>query len=140
MRDSHTDDDLRRFYSMRNIAVVGMSGTECKAANYVPRYMIDHGYNIIPVNPNSPEIMGRRSYQLTSAVPEQVEIVNVFRPSQDVPAVVRDALKKDGIRLIWMQEGIYSKEAEDMALKNGIDVVYNRCMMVEHMRLFGNDG
>jgi uncharacterized protein len=138
MQDSHTDSDLKKFYSMKNIAVVGMSGTEGKAANYVPKYMIEQGYNIIPVNPNSPQIMGRRSYQTTSAIPENVEIVNVFRPSKDVPDVVKDALKKDGVKLIWMQEGIYSKEAEDLALARGIDVVYNRCMMVEHKRLFGD--
>jgi uncharacterized protein len=138
MQDSHTDSDLRKFYSMKNIAVVGMSGTEGKAANYVPQYMIEQGYNIIPVNPNSPQIMGRRSYQTTSAIPENVEIVNVFRPSKDVPDVVKDALKKDGVKLIWMQEGIYSKEAEDLARARGIDVVYNRCMMVEHKRLFGD--
>ena len=138
MQDSHTDSDLKKFYSMKNIAVVGMSGTEGKAANYVPQYMIEQGYNIIPVNPNSPQIMSRRSYQTTSAIPENVQIVNVFRPSKDVPDVVKDALKKDGVKLIWMQEGIYSKEAEDLALARGIDVVYNRCMMVEHKRLFGD--
>jgi predicted CoA-binding protein len=121
---------------MKNIAVVGMSNTEGKAANYVPSYMIKLGYNVIPVNPNSEQVMGRKSYQSASRVPEDFEILNIFRPSQDVPAVVQDALQKEGIKLIWMQEGIYSEEAERMARAKGIDVVYNRCMMAEHMRLF----
>ena len=135
-RDAHTDAEIRKFYEMKNIAVVGMSNTEGKAANYVPSYMIERGYNIIPVNPNSEQVMGRKSYQTASMVPDTFEILNIFRPSQDVPAVVRDALQKDGIKLVWMQEGIYSEEAEQMAKAKGMDVVYNRCMMAEHMRLF----
>lgn len=135
-QDSHSDDELRKFYGLRNIAVVGMSNTEGKAANYVPKYMIEAGYNVIPVNPNSGEVMGRKSYQLTSQVGQTVDIVNVFRPSADVYNVVKDAVKKDGIKVIWMQEGIYSEEAEKLARAKGIEVVYNRCMMVEHARLF----
>ena len=138
-RDSHTDSEIRRFYDMKNIAVVGMSNTEGKAANYVPSYMINLGYNIIPVNPNSEQVMGRKSYQSPSKVPQNFEILNIFRPSQDVPPVVQDALQKEGIKLIWMQEGIYSEEAERMARAKGIEVVYNRCMMAEHMRLFKSD-
>ncbi|HUG96012.1 MAG TPA: CoA-binding protein, partial [Nitrososphaera sp.] len=65
-----------------------------------------------------------------------IDIVDIFRPSEDVPAVVEDALKKEGIKVIWMQEGIYSKEAERMASEKGVEVVYNRCMLAEHMRLF----
>jgi predicted CoA-binding protein len=136
-KDSHSEADLRRFYEMKNIAVVGMSNTEGKAANYVPKYLIDQGYNVIPVNPNSAEVMGRKSYQAASQITQDIDILNIFRPSQDVPAVVKDALKKQGIKVIWMQEGIYSEEAERAAREKGIEVVYNRCMMAEHMRLFG---
>ena len=71
-----------------------------------------------------------------SSVPEKIDIVDIFRPSEDVPAVVEDAIKKNGIKVIWMQEGIYSEEAERMAREKGIEVVYNRCMQAEHMRLF----
>lgn len=134
-RDSHTDSEIRRFYGLKNVAVVGMSNTEGKAANYVPKYLIDQGYNVIPVNPNSTQVMGRKSYQSASKVPEDIDIMNIFRPSADVPAVVKDALEKDGIKVIWMQEGIYSEEAERMAKEAGIEVVYNRCIMVEHERL-----
>lgn len=135
-KDSHTDEEIIRFYDLKNIAVVGMSKNEGKAANYVPKYLIDHGYNVIPVNPTASEIMGRKSYPMVSSVPEQIDIVDIFRPSEDVPAVVQDALKKKGIKVIWMQEGIYSPEAEKMAREKGIEVVYNRCMLAEHTRLF----
>ena len=134
--DSHSDGEIIKFYDLKNIAVVGMSKNEGKAAHYVPKYLIDRGYNIIPVNPTAGEIQGRRSYPAVSSVPEKIEIVDIFRPSEDVPAVVEDALKKEGIKVIWMQEGIYSEEAEGMAREKGIEVVYNRCMLAEHVRLF----
>jgi uncharacterized protein len=137
-RDAHSDSEIIKFYDLKNIAVVGMSKNEGKAAHYVPKYLISHGYNVIPVNPTANEIQGRRSYPAVSSVPDNIDIVDIFRPSEDVPAVVADALKKEGIKVIWMQEGIYSKEAERIAREKGIKVVYNRCMLAEHERLFGD--
>jgi predicted CoA-binding protein len=138
-RDLHSDSEIKRIYGMKNIAVVGMSKTEGKAANYVPRYLIEQGYNVIPVNPTTLDVMGKKSYPLVSNISESIDIVDVFRPSRDVSAVVTDALKKEGIKVIWMQEGIYSEEAERMAKEKGVDVVYNRCIMAEHARLFNTD-
>ena len=132
------DDEIRKFYTLKNIAIVGMSKNEDKAAHYVPKYLIDHGYNVIPVNPTATEILGRKSYPKVSSVQDRIDIVDVFRPSEDVPGVVEDTLKKVGIKVIWMQEGIYSKEAEKMAKEKDISVVYNRCMMAEHKRLFSD--
>lgn len=137
-RDSFSDAEIKEFYNLKNIAVVGMSKTEGKAANYVPKYLIDHGYNVIPVNPTAPEIMGRKSYPAASSVPDNIDIVDVFRPSEDVLAVVQDAVKKPGIKVIWMQLGIYNEQAEKLAKDKGIKVVYNRCMLEEHRRLFGD--
>ena len=137
-RDSHSDDEIRKFYTHKNIAVVGMSKNEGKAAHYVPKYLIDHGYNVIPVNPTATEIFGRKSYPTVSSIPDRVEVVDIFRRSEDVPSVVEDTLKKEGIQVIWMQEGIYSKEAENMAKEKDVSAVYNRCMMAEHRRLFGD--
>lgn len=137
-RDSHTDDEIRKFYTLKNIAVVGMSKNEGKAAHYVPKYLIDHGYNIIPVNPTATEILGRKAYPTVSSIPDKVDVVDIFRRSEDVPTVVEDTLKKEGIKVIWMQEGIYSKEAEDLAMEKDISAVYNRCMMAEHKRLFSD--
>ena len=137
-KDSHSDSEIRKFYDLKNIAVVGMSKNEGKAAHYVPKFLIEHGYNVIPVNPTTSEIMGRKSYPLVSSIPAKIDIVDIFRPSEDVFAVVQDAIKKEGIKVIWMQEGIYSKEAEQIAKEKGISVVYNRCMLAEHMRLFNS--
>jgi predicted CoA-binding protein len=134
--DLHSDSELRRIYDLKNIAVVGMSKNEEKPAHFVPKYLIERGYNVIPVNPTITEVLGRKSYPSIADMPEDVDVVDIFRRSEDVPVVVMDAMKKKGIKVIWMQEGIYNEEAERKAKENGMDVVYNRCMMAEHKRLF----
>jgi uncharacterized protein len=131
-KDTHSPLDIQRILKFRNIAVVGMSKNEEKPAHFVPKYLIDHGYNVIPVNPTVNEILGRKSYPTVSGIPENVDVVDIFRRSEDVPAVVNDAITKKGLKVIWMQSGIYNEEAERNAIENGIDVVFNRCMMVEH--------
>ena len=133
--DSHLPSDIRKILELKNIAVVGMSNTEGKPANFVPQYLIENGYNVIPVNPTTTEVLGRKTYPKVSDVPEQVDIVDIFRRSEDVRPVVDDAIKKKGIKVIWMQSGIYNEDAERKAKENGIDVVYNRCMKVEHSLL-----
>lgn len=136
--DNHTDEEIRKIYNFRNIAVVGMSRDPAKAAHSVPKYMMERGYNIIPVNPIASEILGRRTYSYVSDIKSQIDIVDVFRPSKDVYPVVEDSIKKPGISVIWLQEGIHNVEAEKIALDNKIDVVFNRCIMAEHMRLFND--
>ncbi len=136
-RDSFSDAEIREIYGLKNIAVVGMSKSDGKAANYVPKYLMEQGYNVIPVNPIAPEIMGKKSYPNVSSVPDDIDIVDVFRPSDDVLAVVIDAMKKPGIKVVWMQLGIYNEQAENLAREKGVKVVYNRCMLAEHQRLFG---
>jgi uncharacterized protein len=131
-KDTHSPLDIQRILKFRNIAVVGMSKNEEKPAHFVPKYLIDHGYNVIPVNPTVNEILGRKSYPTVSGIPENVDVVDIFRRSEDVPAVVNDAITKKRLKVIWMQSGIYNEEAERKAVENGIDVVFNRCMMVEH--------
>jgi uncharacterized protein len=134
--DIHSASDIRKILKQKNIAVVGMSKNEGKPAHFVPKYLIEHGYNVIPVNPTITEVLGRKSYPSIADIPEDVDVVDVFRRSEDVPPVVNDAINKKGIKVIWMQSGIYNEEAERKAKENGIDVVFNRCMMVEHNRLF----
>jgi len=135
--DTHTDTEIRRIYDSKNIAVVGMSANDGKPAHFVPKYLIDNGYNVIPVNPTIPEVLGRKSYPNFTDIPEDVDIVDIFRKSEDIPPVIDDAIKKKGVKVIWMQLGIYN-EAERKARERGISVVFNRCMMEEHRRLFGN--
>jgi uncharacterized protein len=133
--DLHSPSEIRKILQLMNVAVVGMSNTGGKPANFVPKYLIENGYKVIPVNPSTAEVLGRKTYSKVSDVPEQIDIVDVFRKSEDVPPVVEDAVKKKGIKVIWMQSGIYNEEAERKAKENGIDLVYNRCMKVEHSML-----
>lgn len=138
-KDDHTDEEIKKMYNFKNIAVVGMSRDPAKAAHFVPKYMIEMGYNIIPVNPSAVEILGRRTYPRVSDIKSEVDIVDVFRPSEDVYPVVEDSMKKDGISVIWLQEGIHNSDAEKISQENNIDFVFNRCIMAEHMRLFSDD-
>jgi len=135
-RDKNSDEELRRIYGFKNIAVVGMSPTEGKPSNYVPKYLIEKGYNVIPVNPFYDEILGNKSYPKVSDIPHQVDIVDIFRKSEDVLPVVQDAILKNGIKVIWMQLGIYNREAKEIAEKRDISVIYDRCILKEHQRLF----
>jgi len=133
-RDFHTDEQIRSILSMNNVAVVGMSKNFSKAAHYVPKYLSDHGYNVIPVNPTSEQILGKKCYASVSEIDGDIDIVNVFRPSEQVLAVVLDAIKKKP-KVIWLQEGIHDSVSEDLARKEGIEIVFNRCMFAEHQRL-----
>ncbi|MDW0294046.1 MAG: CoA-binding protein [Nitrososphaeraceae archaeon] len=139
LRDNHSDNEIRKMYNFKNIAVVGMSRDPVKAAHFVPKYMIERGYNIIPINPSANEILGKRTYAKVSDIKSQVDMIDVFRPSEDVHSVVEDSVKKPGVKVIWLQEGIHNAEAEKMALDNKINVVFNRCIMAEHIRLFNTD-
>lgn len=134
--DKHTDEEIRNIYNFKNIAVVGMSRDPSKAAHFVPKYMIERGFNVIPVNPSAVEILGRRTYSRVSDIKSQVDILDVFRPSEDVYPIVEDSIRKRGIRVIWLQEGIHNSDAEKIARDNNIEFVFNRCIMAEHMRLF----
>lgn len=131
----HSDEQIKKIYALKNIAVVGMSKNPEKAAHYVPKYLIEQGYNIMPVNPTTDEILGKKCYPSLLDVPVPIDIVDVFRPSDQVKPVVEEAIKIKP-RVIWLQEGIHDLEAESLAKKAGIDVVFNRCMLAEHQRLF----
>ena len=134
--DSFTDDDIRKIYSLKNIAVVGMSKNPEKAAHYVPKYLIDNGYNVIPVNPTATEILERKCYPGLLDIPGTVDVVDVFRPSDQVLPVIEEAIKIKP-KVIWLQEGIHNAQAEEIARNAGIPVVvFNRCMLAEHKRLF----
>ena len=133
-RDSHSDDDIKKILSLKKVAVIGMSKNEHKAAHYVPKYLSENGYSITPVNPSTDEILGKKSYPNVSDIPDSIDIVDIFRPSDEVLLFVKDAIKKKP-KVIWLQEGIHNLEAEELARNEGIDVVFNRCMLAEHQRL-----
>ncbi|HEX5519783.1 MAG TPA: CoA-binding protein [Candidatus Nitrosocosmicus sp.] len=133
--DGYSDQEIEEIYKLKNIAVVGMSPTEGKPSNYVPKFLIEKGYNVTPINPNYPFILNRKTYGNVSEVQESIDIVDIFRKPDDVLPVIKDSLNKEGVKVIWMQKGIYNKEAERLALEKGIKVVYNRCMLEEFKRL-----
>ncbi len=133
-RDSHTDDQIREILSLKKVTVVGMSQYPRKAAHGVPRYLSENGYDITPVNPNADEILGKKCFDEISQVEEEIDIVDVFRPSDQVLPVVKEVIKKNP-KVIWLQEGIHNQEAEELARDAGIKVVFNRCMLAEHQRL-----
>ena len=133
-RDSYSDAEIKNFLTLKKVAVIGMSRTESKAAHFVPKYLSENGFDIIPINPNSNEILNRKCYKEITEVDGEIDIVDVFRPSEDVLPFVKEAIKKNP-KVIWLQEGIHNEEAENLAREHGIDVVFNRCMLAEHQRL-----
>lgn len=133
-QDNHTDEQISDILSLKKVAVIGMSKHSSKAANYVPKYLSDNGYDITPVNPTTDEILGKKCFNSVSEIGEEIEIIDIFRPSEQVLPFVREAIKKKP-KVIWLQEGIHNSEAEELARKEGIKVVFNRCMLAEHQRL-----
>lgn len=133
-RDDYTDDQIRDILSLRKVAVIGMSKNSSKAAHYVPKYLSENGYDIIPINPNAEQILEKKCYSSISELDEEIDIVDIFRPSDDVLPFIQEVIKKKP-KVIWLQDGIHNLEAEDLARKEGIKVIFNRCMLAEHQRL-----
>ncbi len=119
----------------KTVAVVGLSRYPEKDSYRVARYLIQNGYTIIPVNPNAGDIMGLHSHLSLTDIPVPVDIVCIFRPSHDVPFIVDEAIKK-GIKAVWMQLGIVHNEAANIARSAGINVIMNKCMKIEHRKIF----
>lgn len=122
----------------RTLAVVGLSDDPGKISHAVSAYMQAHGYRILPINPAIEGALGERSYRSLAELPEKPDVVNVFRRATYIPLVV-DAMLALGLRNLWVQMGIWNPEAAAKAEAGGIRVVMDRCIMVEHRRLFGAD-
>lgn len=120
--------------SFRNIAIVGLSPKENRPSNQVARYMLDAGYNVIPVNPGQEEILGRKCYPDLESIKENVEIVDIFRRPEDIPPVVTSAIAI-GAKVVWMQIGIVNEEAATEAKEAGLSVIMDRCIKVDHQNL-----
>jgi uncharacterized protein len=134
-KDNHTDDEIKQILSLKNIAVVGMSKNPEKAAHYVPKYLSEQGYNIVPINPTTDEILNTKCYSSITEIDQPVDIIDVFRPSDQVLPVIEESIKMKP-KVIWLQEGIHNAEAEELARNQGIKVIFNRCIYAEHRRLF----
>ena len=136
------DQDLKRIFEQyRTIAVIGMSNNPDKPARRIPAFFIARGYHVIPGNPFHEKILGRTSYPGLVSIPEEIDVVNVFRPSRDIPGVVAQVLKRleerGDVKVLWLQEGIRNDEAVKPVVERGIPVIQDRCMYKEYIRLFG---
>ena len=129
------DDELRSILEYKRVAVVGCSSTPGKDAHDIPSYLDRQGYEIIPVNPYADEILGKQVYDSLEEVPGDIDIVEVFRPSEEVSGIVDSALTREDVDVIWLQLGIHDDEAVDRAEAAGKRVVQDRCMKPEHQRL-----
>ncbi|AOS79116.1 CoA-binding protein [Hydrogenophaga sp. PBC] len=128
---------LRRILkACRTIAVVGLSAEWHRPSFFAAKYMQDHGYRIVPVNPRYPEILGEQSYARLEDIPFPVDMVDVFRKEQDIPPIARSAVAI-GAKCLWQQLGLKSEEADRIATDAGLDSVWDRCVKIEHARLFG---
>ena len=126
----------RLLYNARTIAIVGLSGNELRASNFVGYYLKRHGYTVIPVNPRETEILGEKSYRNLLDVPVPIDIVNVFRAPDALPGIAAEAVK---IRAgaLWCQFGVINEEGARIAESGGLSVVMDRCLKVEHARYIG---
>jgi predicted CoA-binding protein len=132
------DKQLKELYkSIKTIASVGLSANVEKPSFGIVYYLQQQGYRIIPVNPTAPEILGQKSYPDLLSIPDKVDVVQLFRRSEDVPPFVEQAIQI-GARVVWMQQGISNPEAAKKAEAAGLTVVMDRCMRAEHIRLFGS--
>ena len=134
-----TDDiaGLRRILTRsRVVAVVGLSASWYRPSYFAAKYLQDHGYRVIPVNPTHAEVLGEKCYPDLASIPGSVDVVDCFRRAEDMPPIARAAVAK-GAKVLWMQIGIRSEEAARIALAGGLDVVMNRCVKIEHARIMG---
>ncbi len=127
------DTILELLKKYKTLAVVGLSSNPMRPSHAVTEYMQSAGYRIIPVNPNETEVLGEKSYARLEDVPEKIEIVNVFRRTEEVPPVVESAIRV-GVKVVWMQLGIENEEAAAKARAAGLVVVEDACILVEHRR------
>ncbi len=143
-----TDELITRVLSLKTVAVVGLSKDPSKPSHDVAAYLKSHGYRIIPVNPTVDEVLGEKSYKSLLEIPDQlsrqIDVVDIFRRSEDVPPIVDQAIQlRRTVRrptAVWMQLGIINEEAARKARESGLEVVMDRCMKIEHARRGGRSG
>jgi uncharacterized protein len=130
-----SDAELRMIYeATRTIAVVGASSDPAKAGNSIPAYLQSQGFRILPVSPKGGELFGEKVATSLGEIDQEVDVVDVFRPAEETPAIARDAVAI-GAKVLWLQAGIFSEEAAEIARKGGLSVVMDMCMGVTHQRL-----
>ena len=130
-------DTLRRIlHENKVIAVVGLSAQWHRPSYFAAKYLLEHGYRVIPVNPRYKEVLGRKCYASLREIPEKIDMVDVFRKTADVMPVAEEAIAI-GARVLWQQLGVRNEEAASRARAAGLETVMDRCVKIEHGRLFG---
>ena len=133
------DKTRRILLRYKTIAVVGLSAQWHRPSYFAAKYMQEHGYRVIPVNPMYEEILGEKSYKSVRDIPDKVDIVDCFRKSADIPPIAEDAIAI-GAKVLWMQLGVHNAAARERAEAAGLEVVEDRCVKIEHGRFFGGLG
>ena len=118
----------------KHIAIVGLSNKPNRISHGVGSYLLQAGFNILPVNPNYNSVLGLKCYPNLTEIPHSIDIVNIFRRSENVPSIVEEAISIKP-KVIWMQLGIVNEQAAKLAIDSGFEVVMNRCIKIEHMAL-----
>ena len=137
--EKYMDDisSLRRILKTNHvIAIVGLSASWWRPSYFVAKYLKEHGYRIIPVNPAYQEVLGEKCYATLTDVPEKIDMVDCFRKSAEIPALAEEAIRISA-KCLWMQLGVINETAAAQATAAGLDVVMDRCVKIEHGRLFG---
>ncbi len=125
------------FENVKTIAVVGLSPNPVKDSHRVAKYLQSVGYKIVPIYPKEDEILGEKVYRSLKEIPFEVDMVDIFRKPAALPPIVRAAIDRGDVKVVWFQAGIVNNEAAKMAKDAGLTVVQNRCTMVDHKALFG---
>jgi predicted CoA-binding protein len=137
MSDNTDINTLRRILRQsRTLAIVGLSAKWHRPSFFAAKYMQEHGYRIIPVNPAYEEVLGEKCYPSLKDIPEEIDVVDCFRKSEDIEPIVKEAIEIDA-KVLWMQLGVMNEKAARMARDAGLEVVQDRCVKIEHGRLFG---
>ncbi|MDA1329147.1 MAG: CoA-binding protein [Proteobacteria bacterium] len=133
---SSAHDIQRILQRCRTLAVVGLSAEAHRPSYFAAKYMLEHGYRIVPVNPKYPSILGQRCFPSLEAIDHPVDMVDVFRRPQDTPAIAEQAVAI-GAKVLWLQLGVINEQARAIATAGGLEVVDDRCVKIEHARFFG---
>lgn len=140
MLDPRYDSDIPTLRAIlenyKTVAIVGLSKNWQRPSNFAAKYLQEHGYRVIPVNPVYDEVLGEKCYPDLASIPEQVDVVDCFRAASEIPALAKQAVEI-GAKVLWTQLEIINYDAADYARDAGLEVVMDRCMKIEHARLFG---
>lgn len=131
------NESYQLIFSSKTIAVVGASPNPSRPSNWISHYLMEKGYQVIPVNPGHDVLFGLKCYPDVASIEEDVDIVNIYRRSDQVVPIVKSALQKSSLKLVWMQDNVYNEAAAQLLIDAGIPVIMNDCIYRVHQQLTG---